>query len=192
MPRRAARWLIGAIAVLLVTLVVFGLRQPTGEAGPLTETLYTLPSDVPAPLLSDGSSAWGLNSWSSTSRSHLSGGVSPGDLDVDVYGDLVIAGGTVVVFLNGGSRFTLLEDPNTLLPSDALSTLIIDLDADGYGDIVIGSDDGAAVAIWGGPWLRSGGPRQAEVTELAGRSMTTRILAGNLDADATVDLVALG
>ena len=128
MARRAAWWLIGGIAALLAIIVVLGLRQPTGEPGPLTETLYALPADVPATLLSDVSSIWGLNSWSSTSRSHLSGGVSLGDLDGDGLDDLVIAGGTVAVFLNDGTHFTLVDDPTTLLPSDALSTLIIDLD----------------------------------------------------------------
>ncbi|MCL1587671.1 MAG: hypothetical protein M3092_04565, partial [Actinomycetia bacterium] len=48
MARRAAWLLIGAIAVLLVIIVIFGLRQPTGNPGPLTETLYALPADVPA------------------------------------------------------------------------------------------------------------------------------------------------
>jgi len=82
MARRAAWWLIGGIAVLLATIVLFGrLRQPSGEPGALTKTLYPLPSDVPATLLNDGTSIWGLSSWSSTSRSHFSGGVSLGDLD---------------------------------------------------------------------------------------------------------------
>jgi hypothetical protein len=93
MARRAAWWLIGGVGVLLVVIVVSGLRQPIGEPGPLTETLYTLPADVPASSLIDGSSVWGLGSWSSTSRSHLSGGVSLGDLDGDGLNDLVIAGG---------------------------------------------------------------------------------------------------
>jgi len=73
-----------------------------------------------------------------------------------------------------------------------LSTLIIDLDGDGLGDIVIGSENGDPIVIWGGPWLTSGDLAQAEVTKLPGRSMTTGILAGNLNADETVDLVVLG
>ena len=73
-----------------------------------------------------------------------------------------------------------------------MSALIIDLDEDGFGDIVIGSEDGAPIVIWGRTWLRSGELAQAETTKLPGSSMTTGILAGNLDADRTVDLVVLG
>jgi hypothetical protein len=127
-----------------------------------------------------------------TSRSHLSGGVSLGDLDGDGASDLVIAGGTVAIFINDGTRFALIKDSDTILPSDALSTLIADLDGDGLGDIVIGSEDSEAMIIWGGPWLGSGDMRRAEITSLLGHAMTTGVLAGNLDADATMDLVLLG
>lgn len=64
MARRAAWWLIGGIGVVLGIIVVFGLRQPIGDPGPLKETLYTLPSKVPAPSLSDASSASRLGLWS--------------------------------------------------------------------------------------------------------------------------------
>jgi hypothetical protein len=73
-----------------------------------------------------------------------------------------------------------------------LSALIIDLDADGLRDIVIGFEDADPIAIWGGPWLSSGDLAQAEMTKLPGRSMTTGVLAGNFDADGKVDLVLLG
>ena len=192
MARRAAWWLIGVIGAILVLIVVAGLRQATGDPGALTEILYPLPADVPAPAISDVSSVWGVDVWKNTSRSQLSGGVSLGDLDGDGMADLVVAGGTVGVFQNDGSRFNLVPGMNTTVPTDALSSVISDLDGDGLGDIVIGPESGNAVVIWGGPWLESGDIAQAETSRIPGGDMTTGVLAADLDADGMPDLVLLG
>jgi hypothetical protein len=192
MARRAAWWLIGAIGAILVLIVVAGLRQATGDPGALTEILYPLPPDVPAPAISDVSTVWGVDVWKNTSRSQLSGGASLGDLDGDGLPDLVVAGGTVAVFLNDGSRFNLVPGMNTTVPTDALSSVIGDLDGDRFGDIVIRPESGNAVVIWGGPWLESGDIAQAETSSIPGGETTTGVLAADLDADGMPDLVLLG
>ena len=192
MARRAAWWLIGAIGAIFVLIVVAGLRQPTGDPGALTEILYPLPADVPAPSISDVSSVWGVDVWKNTSRSQLSGGASLGDLDGDGLVDLVVAGGTVGIFLNDGSRFNLVLGINAMVPTDSLSSVISDLDGDGLGDIVIGPESGNAVVIWGGPWLESGDIGQAETSGVPGGDMTTGVLAADLNADGMPDLVLLG
>jgi hypothetical protein len=192
MARRAAWWLIGAIGLLVVVIVIAGLRQSTGDPGALSEATYALPPGVPVPALTDVSAEWEVDRWKNTSQSQLSGGASLGDLNGDGFVDLVIAGGTVGIFLNDGTRFELVHGANEEIPSNALSTMIADLDGDGLGDIVIGPESGDAVVVWGGPWLGSGDVTDAETSRLPGHAMTTGVLAGDLDNDGTTDLVLLG
>jgi hypothetical protein len=192
MARRAAWWLIGAIGVIVIVIVIAGLRQPTGDPGALTETVYTVPANLSGASMSDVSESWGVDVWRNTSQSQLSGGASLGDLNGDGLDDLVIAGGDVGIFLNDGSRFNLVHGVNGSLPSDALSTAIADLDGDGLGDIVIGTESGDVIVIWGGSWLDSGDVGTAETSRVPGQSMTTGVLPGDLDGDGTPDLVLLG
>ena len=151
MARRAAWSLIAAISGILAIAVVAGFLQPTGEVGALTETLYPDPSDVPMPVVSDVTGIWGVDAWKNSSRSQLGGGASLGNINGDGPNDLVIAGGTIGIFRNSGTRFNLVEGTNAALPANALSSAIADLDGDGLGDIVIGPEDGDVVVIWGGP-----------------------------------------
>jgi hypothetical protein len=178
--------------MFVIAVVVGGLlRQTSGAPGNLTEPLYGPAPDLPLPRLTDATDEWGLGEWINTSPSQVSGGAALGDLDGDGNLDLVLAGGSVGIFFNEGSRFVPASGVPAGLGGEMLSTAITDLDGDGLGEILLGPKEGDVLVIWGGPWVKARDFALAETTTLPGGNQSTGFANADFDADGLLDIVRI-
>ncbi|MEV4223756.1 VCBS repeat-containing protein [Nonomuraea sp. NPDC049725] len=117
----------------------------------------------------------------------------PGDLDGDGYADLVFASGDRLDVVRG-SRTGLDPATRVSVPADRFRVWLIsqsvhaDLDADGYGDVVVhgGPPDGemAPHVLWGGP------QGVGLVPVRVGRKSLLHPVTGDFDGDGVADVAA--
>jgi hypothetical protein len=177
---------------VVLILVGASLLAERGDPGQLFEPTVPLPDLIARPMLTDVTEQWGLADWRNTSGSELSGGVSLADLDQDGLTDLVITGGSLSLFFNDGERFVATVAEPNFVGGDASASLTVDLDRDGWVDIVVGVEAGDDVVIWGGPWAQAHDLGQAETTTVPGGNPTTGFAAADLSGNGLLDLVRLG
>lgn len=175
--------LAGLVAGALIVGLALAPDDPTADPGSITEPLYEWTGPVPS--FTDVTTAWGLADWRNTARTEASGGLAIGDVDGDGNADLIVAGGSAVLFLGGPEGFRPVDAP---LAGDAVSTDLADVDGDGRLDILLGRERGPDLIIWGDALLAG----ERSVTELDGGEPSTGLVAADLDDDARVDILRLG
>ena len=164
-------------------------REIDADPGALTEITYIRPDGVPPLELADSTSAWNLSSAVEVSAnvgaSH--GGLALHDIDADGDLDLVLARGTLEVWLWDGERFS---EPLRVDIDDAVAVDVADVDSDAWPDLLVARSGPVDAVVWGGDWVSA--RTQPAMTELEGSQPSAALQAAELSGDDRIDLVRLG
>lgn len=136
---------------------------------------------------------WGNGDFSFTGSSNFGGGsgyptpsgITAGDVDNDGDVDIILIGGDkLVVGINYGSRS--FNDESILdVATDPSDVELADFDGDGYLDIVVTSEDGAAFSVF----INDGDGTFGEATEYSiSPYFATRVAPFDYDGDGDIDL----
>jgi len=196
--RHARRPRLGVAAGLLVIAVAIGAGAgrfgPTsradGDLGRLTDAVWSASSEVPDPEMSDATTAWALDDRPRppAGLDELAGGLASVDLDLDGDLDLVVAQGSVDIYLWRTDGFAT---PRSLGISRATAVTAADVDRDGWPDLLVARNGEYDAVIWGGEWIGTGSP-PGEPTELAGTQPSAGLIAAELSSGGALDIVRLG
>jgi hypothetical protein len=197
-PRRSRRPGTGVAAGLLVAAVAVGAwagrlgptSRADGDPGRLTDADWSASSEVPDPELSDATAAWALGDRPRppVDLDEMAGGLASVDLDLDGDLDLVVAQGTVDLYLWETDGFAT---PRTLGVSRAVAVTAGDVDRDGWPDLMVARDGDHDIVIWGGEWIGAGSAG-GDPAELAGTQPSAGLIAAELSGDGALDIVRLG
>ena len=135
--------IVGSMVGILIAFF-FQDGDDLGAAGETEEERTERPSDLVIPPVVDVTAEWGLDAWRTVGADPLRGGATLHDLDDDGDFDLVVAGGSLGIYLWDGDRF---EAGPSVDVGDAIAAHVGDVDADGAVDILVGRSDGASI-VW--------------------------------------------
>ena len=176
--------IVGSMVGILIAFF-FQDGDDLGAAGETEEERTERPSDLVIPPVVDVTAEWGLDAWRTVGADPLRGGATLHDLDDDGDFDLVVAGGSLGIYLWDGDRF---EAGPSVDVGDAIAAHVGDVDADGAVDILVGRSDGASI-VWGGAGLLDDGT--AEITDLDIGGIVTGAVPADLGL-GTASVVILG
>jgi len=194
--KRVVAWLVllvvgGAVAAAFVALVVGDPFRSRADPGLLSETAWPRPEAVPPLMLTDVTDDWQLISTAvapaGAPLDPMVGGMATADLNTDGNVDLVVAHGSLQVFLWRDGAY---GQPISLDVANAMAVTAADLDDDGWTDLLVARDGDRDTVFWGGPWIEAG--TEPERTEFAGAAPSAGLLAGELSGDSRIDIVQLG
>ena len=165
--------IVGSMVGIVIAFFFQG-DDDLGDAGRTEEERTERPSNLVIPSIADVTADWGLDSWMSVGADPLRGGATLHDLDDDGDLDLVVAGGTLGIYLWDGDAFV----PGPAVDAgDAIAAHVGDVDGDGAVDLLVGQSTGAVI-VWGGPWLLDGG--EPELTDLGIDGVVTGAIPADL------------
>ena len=96
--------IVGSMVGIVIAFFFQG-DDDLGDAGETEEERTERPSNLVIPSIADVTADWGLDSWMSVGADPLRGGATLHDLDDDGDLDLVVAGGTLGIYLWDGDAF---------------------------------------------------------------------------------------
>lgn len=165
--------IVGSMLGIVIAFFFQGGSE-LGVAGETEEDRTERPADLVIPPIVDVTAAWGLDGWRSVGADPLRGGATLHDLDADGDLDLVVAGGSLGVYLWDGERYRAGPAFDV---GDAIAAHAGDVDGDGAVDILVGRSDGASI-VWGGTGIVDAG--RPEITDLGIEGIVTAVVPVDL------------
>jgi len=193
------QWIITAVVGVFVvifflySLITYIQERSSIDRGSLTEKTYTWnEEDGLLPKFTEVTALWGLDEWSFVAEKQLRGAVAIADIDGDGLNDIIFGGKYFAVFFSSStSKFIKATNSLDTVMGEVVSVNYGDIDSDTKLDILIGTDSGQSVILWGGDWVHNKNLAEVDTTILYGGKTITNVIAADLSSDNMIDILSL-